>query len=326
MYRILILISFISFSAAAQDQLLKIIMLDEVEIFQDKDSFSVEDFIFYVKNDTTFYKGFKHLRYYPHFYKSELKIFDKKKNMIANLDRSGTHFVKNNRAWVEDEFTSFSGKVYTNKIMRMMRKNTDTSSSVYAQINKFKGKYKYYTPEAFDKVFFPYDGLSVSIDIGSDNASEDKDVRDAKTIGFSIGTSDTEQSKGGVSKKLAIFDESMQKYYNYRIGLTNYKGTDCYTFSCIVKESLSEKELGKTLIRKIISYFDKDNFNVLYREYVFSYRHLLIDLDMQVIVYFGYENGITVPKNIYYKGFWNVPFYKAERAEFNLELTDYQIP
>ena len=146
--------------------------------------FLVEDFIFYVKNDTTFYKGFKHLRFYTHNYKSELQIFNKKRKTIASLNRSGTHFVKNNRAWVEDEFTSFSGKVYTNKIMRMMRKNTDTSFSVYAQINKLKGKYKYYTPEAFDKVFFPYDGLSVSLNIGSDNEVEDKDVRDAKTIGM----------------------------------------------------------------------------------------------------------------------------------------------
>ena len=30
-------------------------------------------------------------------------------------------------------------------------------------------------------------------------------MRDAKTVGFSIGTDDVEQSKGGISKKLSYF-------------------------------------------------------------------------------------------------------------------------
>ena len=42
-------------------------------------------------------------------------------------------------------------------------------------------------------------------------------MRDAKTVGFSVGSKETEQSKAGLSKKLAVFDISMQKYYNYII-------------------------------------------------------------------------------------------------------------
>ena len=74
-----------------------------------------------------------------------------------------------------------------------------------------------------------------------------------------------------------------------------------------------------------VSYFDKENFNVIYREYVFSYQHWLIDLDMQVIVNMDYFNSKHIPTDIYYKGFWNVPFFKPERADFILKLKDYKV-
>ncbi len=62
----------------AQDTLMPVIFLDDVVISEENNGFSVEDFVEYVKNDTTFYMGFKHLRYYSHTYESELTIFNKK--------------------------------------------------------------------------------------------------------------------------------------------------------------------------------------------------------------------------------------------------------
>ena len=100
-------------------------------------------------------------------------------------------------------------------------------------------------------------------------------MRDAKTIGFSVGSSETEQKKGGLSKKLEVFDISMQKYYDYIISDTLYKNKECYVFNISVKENLTEKDKKKALIRSIVSYFDKENFNVIYREYKFKYNHTL---------------------------------------------------
>ena len=45
----------------AQDTLMPIIFLDDVVISEEKNGFSEEDFIDYVKSDTTFYLAFKHL-------------------------------------------------------------------------------------------------------------------------------------------------------------------------------------------------------------------------------------------------------------------------
>ena len=55
----LILFQILALNLLAQDTLLKVIQLDDVIISEDNNGFTVEDFIHYVKNDTTFYKGFK---------------------------------------------------------------------------------------------------------------------------------------------------------------------------------------------------------------------------------------------------------------------------
>jgi hypothetical protein len=272
-------------------------------ISAENNGFSVEDFVEYVKQDTTFYMGFKHLRYYSHTYESELNIFDKKGKIIGILKKWGKHHSNGKKAWVVNDSIFDEGKVF-----------------------KRNGKYKYYTPKAFDEVFSPKDTIDVSLKISKkNNKNESQNMRDAKTIGFSVGSGDTEQSKAGMSVKLAVFDIKMQKYYDYIISEATYKGKDCYVFTVKVKEDLKAKDKEKTLIRKIVSYFDKQTFNVIYREYKFVYNHWLVDLDMDVVVHMSYVKGKHVPTNILYKGFWDALFFKPERAEFRLKNSDYKV-
>ena len=299
----LILFQILALNLLAQDTLLKVIQLDDVIISEDNNGFTVEDFIHYVKNDTTFYKGFKHLRYYQHKYSSSLNIYNKKNKKIGVLNKQGTHFSDGENAFVVDDSLYVEGKIF-----------------------KRNGSHKYYTTEAFDEVFFPYDSINVSLEINNNkNKEESQNVRDAKTIGFSIGTDNVEQSKGGAKKKLAIFDIDMQKYYDYIISDTVYNDIPCYVFTVKVKENLENKQIEKALIRKVLSYFDKENFNVIYREYKFVYDNWFINLNMDVIVHLNYVGGIHVPTKILYDGFWKVLFFKKERADFNLKLFDYQI-
>ncbi len=287
----------------AQDTLMPMIFLDDVVISEENNGFSVEDFVGYVKRDTTFYIGFKHLRYYSHNYESELKIFNKKGKTIGTLKKLGTHHSNGKQAWIVNDSLFHEGKIF-----------------------KRNGDYKYYTPEAFDEVFFPQDTIHVSLKISDDkNKNDSQNMRDAKTVGFTIGTDEVEQSKGGISKRLAIFDIEMQQYYDYIIGETIYKNRECYTFTIKAKTDLSSKEERKALIRNIVSYFDKENFNVIYREYKFVYSNWFIDLDMDITVNMDYINGKHMPTYIHYKGFWNVIFFKPERAEFKLQNTNYLV-
>ena len=63
--------------------------------------FSVDDFVDYVKSDTSFYQGFKNLRYYSHQYTSELEVFDVKNNSVGFLYRQGHYEVADNKLVVK---------------------------------------------------------------------------------------------------------------------------------------------------------------------------------------------------------------------------------
>ena len=282
-------------------------MLDSVMVSAVSTGFSVEEFIHYVKTDTTFYQGFKNLRYYPHQYESELEIFDRKNNTIGLLSRKGHYEVVNNRLVVNIDSEQDDGKIYNRR-----------------------GKYRYYTPEFFDYVFFPKDTLTVSKfksnDDGSDtNDSNKKNENDAKVIVFNPGSVEVERS-GSKKEKLAVFDISMQKYYDYLISKTTYKDTlECYEFVCRMKSDLTEKEQEEVLIRELVSYFDRNTFNVMYRKYVMRYDYWLIELDVTVEVEMGYVQDHLVPLNIHYNGFWDIPFSKPEIANFKLKNFNFQI-
>ena len=69
-----------------------VVFLDDVIISEENNGFSVEDFVNYVKKDTTFYMGFKHLRFYSHDYDGKLEIFNKKGKIIASIRKWGRHF------------------------------------------------------------------------------------------------------------------------------------------------------------------------------------------------------------------------------------------
>ena len=72
-----LLLVFLPFFSLAQNGVVKSVVLDSVMITAVKDGFSIEEFIHYVKTDTTFYQGFKNLRYYNHDYHSDLKVLKK---------------------------------------------------------------------------------------------------------------------------------------------------------------------------------------------------------------------------------------------------------
>ena len=291
------------FNLQAEDTLMPMIFLEDVIISEENNGFSVEDFIGYVKSDTTFYMGFKYLRYYSHKYESELHIFNKKGNEIGMLKKSGSYYSDGKKAWLVNDSIINMGRIF-----------------------KRNGDYRYYTLAAFDEVFFPKDTIKVSLRISdTPNNDDSQNMRDAKTVGFSIGTDDVEQSHLGLSKKLEVFDIDMQRYYDYIIGEKTYYDRDCYTFTIRVKGDLSDRDKEKTLIRNIVSYFDKENFNVLYREYKFVYSNWFLDVDMDIIVNMDYFNGKHIPIEIKYKGFWNVLFFKPERVEFILNNTLYKV-
>ena len=110
----------------------------------------------------------------------------------------------------------------------------------------------------------------------------------------------------------------LRKIVNYEISQLDYLLLSEYW-------SLKNKELKKALIRKIVSYFDKKNMNVLYRTYHFEYKSVILKLNMLIEVKSDYFKDKHLPTKISYDGYWNVPFYKPEKIKFILNFFDYDI-
>ena len=288
------------FFSLAQNGVVKSVMLDSVMITAVKDGFSVEEFIHYVKTDTTFYQGFKNLRYYNHDYHSDLKVLKKSGEILGSLFRSGKYVITNEQLVVHIDSTFDDGRIFNRK-----------------------GKYRHYTPEFFDEIFFPKDTIGVTkFARNGEKGIEDENKQneeDAKTIVFSIGSGDVKAGNSKNKKKLAVFDIDMQQYYDYLISQEIFQDSiECYSFTVRMKEGLEKKDEEQVLIRELVSYFDKETFNVMYRKYIMSYRYWLIDLDVSVEVYMDYVDTELVPSYIHYNGFWDIPFAKPEHADFKL--------
>ncbi len=288
------------FFSLAQNGVVKSVMLDSVMITAVKDGFSVEEFIHYVKTDTTFYQGFKNLRYYNHNYHSDLKVLKKSGEVLGSLFRSGKYVITNEQLIVHIDSTFDDGRIFNRK-----------------------GEYRHYTPKFFDKIFFPKDTIGVTkFARNGEKGIEDENKQneeDAKTIVFSIGSGDVEAGNSKNKKKLAVFDIDMQQYYDYLISQEIFQDSiDCYSFTVRMKEGLEKKDEEQVLIRELVSYFDKKTFNVMYRKYIMSYRYWFIDLDVSVEVYMDYADTELVPSYIHYNGFWDIPFAKPEHADFKL--------
>jgi hypothetical protein len=299
MKKILVLLIFPVF-CFSQSKVAQSVMLDSVMITAVKDGFSVDEFIHYVKTDTTFYQGFKNLRYYNHDFHSELKVLKGNGDVVGFLYREGKYSISNNLLAVSVDSSYNDGKIYNRK-----------------------GKYRYYTPEFFDEIFFPKDSISVTKNArGGKKEIKDENEQneeDAKTIVFSIGSGNVEAGNSKKKKKLAVFDIDMQQYYDYLISQEIFQDSiECYSFTVRMKEGLEKKDEEQVLIRELVSYFDKKTFNVMYRKYVMTYRYWLIDLDVTIEVFMDYELDILIPSYIHYDGYWDIPFSKPEYAEFKL--------
>ena len=109
------LFSLYSSVLSAQDGIVKSVMLDSVMVSSVSAGFSVEDFVDYVKSDTSFYQGFKNLRYYPHQYTSELEVFDVKNKPVGFLYRQGHYEVADNKLVVKVDSSFNDGRIYNRR-------------------------------------------------------------------------------------------------------------------------------------------------------------------------------------------------------------------
>ena len=295
---------FCSFPVFAQEDIAKLVTMDEFVVSAGLEDFDVEDFVDQVINDTTFYQAFLNLKYYPHKVNSEIQVFKTDESEKGKMYREAVQRRNlDNESWIEIQFEKTNGK-----------------------IKKRNGEWKYLTAEMYDDVFFPE---------GKQKVSNEMTEREQELV----GGSKLEKHKAQLKKmlfnpgqeidnvpfigdKLAIFDAEMVPYYDYAIFTYDWNDSiPTIAFSQYVKKGMEDD----VVIRDMTSYFHKDTREVIAREYRLAYNTIFFDFDISIKVENQVVEGEIVPKRIDYDGAWDIPFKKPEIIKFYLDCYNYVI-
>lgn len=284
----------------AQSDIAKAVQLDSVTIDAVNRGFVVEDFIEMVRSDTSFYQAFKNLHFYPYTIKSKFTAFDKKGNVAAAQQRKAKQFVMDRNKWIVIDEEEVEGNFY-----------------------KRKKKFRYYTAELLDIIFFDRDTVFASnkISVNFEEMETASNIDKLKLLMFNPGA--RIPGVPGAGNKLAIFDDEMVKYYNYSISSEVYRDSiPTYVFTCRMKD-VRDFERGKIVIRELKTSFDKRNFRITSRNYDMGFHSIFFDFDVRIEVHHHFVNGQLVPSEFSYIGYWKIATKKAERAAFKVEFEDY---
>lgn len=274
--------------------------LDEVVVKAKRFGFDVAGFIKRVEEDTTFYMAFKHLRQVSFTADNDIKIFSKKKEVKASLKSHTRQVVEGICRHMEVVDEKTTGDFYTAK------KN-----------------YNYYTAELYANLFFTTGKIC---DNGQDTekgrGSMEKHKGQLKQLIFNPG-----KPISGVpivGQKVAIFTPDVMKLYNFSITSQSYIGKDCYVFSAIPRDNLNRLDRSEIVINELVTYFDKETWEIVGRKYSLSYKTALFDFNVRMVVQMTKVNDLLVPALITYSGTWDVAFKKRETADFTAKFFDFK--
>jgi hypothetical protein len=301
---IIVLIAVFSFYGfSAQEEVKKAVQLPEFVISAD-DSFDSDDFMDHVLNDSSFYQAFINLKYIPHKFSSELLVRNKGAKEKGKLDRLATQTLSDSKRTVRIDNEETNGKIFKNN-----------------------GEHKYLTAEMYDEVFFPASPESVQPTIArfdqleSKESKMDKYKSQLKKMLFNPGQEII--SVPFIGDKMDIFSQEMIPYYNYSVySAYTPDSVYCYVFQVDAKPEFSR---NKTVIKKMVSYFEKESLKVVSREYSLSNNTLLFEFDIWMKIQNDLRAGVLLPRRIQYDGDWDIPFKSAEIIKFDIRCRDYDL-
>ena len=297
------LVSCLFISGQDDETVVKAVQLKEF-IITAEDDLDAQDFMEKVISDSSFYQAFLNLKYYPHQMNSFLEVRNKGEKEKANLKRSATQHLSKNTRWVTIEREEITGKLYDRK-----------------------GEHNYLTAEMYDELFFPKNPEPASRSIAKMEQEEVKGSRmeeyksQLKKMMFNPGQEIS--SVPFIGDRMDIFSAEMIPYYDYTV-YSSYTADSvwCYVFHVEAKPDMSK---NKTVIKRMISYFDKETMEVMNREYVLKNNTLLFDFDIWMNVENNRIGSELVPVRIQYDGEWDIPFRSVENITFDIRCSGYQL-
>ncbi len=291
------------------DTIMNVIQLGDLVIRAQGSGFHVEGFVQQVMDDTTFQHAFLNTRFHAHRVKSVFRVRNKDEKETASLFRRGRLVREGTLARLELDSASEQGRL----------RGKD-------------GELRYLTAEMYDDVFFPKGSWPASNRIAQRQQEIDRSSRfdkyksELKKFMFNPGQEIA--SVPMIGDKLALFDQRMMPFYDYRIDQGFRGGRACWVFSAVAKDTVDGDPADEddTVIKRMFTWFDQGDMQVLAREYRIAHASLILDFDISITVDNTMVNGDLVPVKVVYDGVWDIPFRKREIVRFFLEYADWQVP
>lgn len=272
--------------------------LDSIVIQASQSNLDVKKFIQFMIDDKSFYQSFKNLRTANYHFTNDIRFF---KNQIEIAG-----------------YSSSAKQSYKNQCRTMEEYDKKCTTNFYAG----DGDYAYFTAKMYDKLFFTH-GITcdtVPLKPKSKQSKTDKYIQELKTLMFDPGAETHIPLMGG---KTNIFDPDMITYYDYNLSGVTLAGRPCYFFDIRVKKEYEENKEGKTIVKKLLTWFDRSSKQIIKREYTLQAKTIAYNFDVKMEIDIDFKNGLYFPSNINYMGEWKVIGRKRENARFALKITEF---
>lgn len=266
---------------------------------------NVSDFMQYVQADTSFYKAFKNLKIVGFTAINDVKMRNKKGEVIASLNSTTKQIVY--------------GKCRNTVVLQEA-----TTGDYYNS----KHQYNYTTADMYASLLF-----AIPQKCGEDNIVGNGEVSTKGLSGIEKHKAQLKTLFFNPSKKIngvplmgdkaSLFGESLTNNYDNNIDYEMYQNINCYKFSMVAKTTLNKSERGNMVIDEMTTWFNTETMQIMGRNYSLSYNAGVYDFNVQMQVEMTTYNGLTVPSLIRYIGNWDVAFKKRERGVFTAILYNF---
>ncbi len=269
-----------------------------LDTFVLKSGFDINAFIRRVRADTTFYKSFKSTHLISYSAINDFKVYDKNDGVIASMHSNTRQDV--------------SKGCRTTKII---------DQHTTGDFLKSNGDYTYYTAELFAYLFFAKEPVCNETDIVAGamdvhgKGQMEKSKYELKQLIFNPGA-----KVSGVpfmGDRASIFDPGEAEKYDFKIVQEQYDGQDCFVFKITPKPGYEHA----VIYDELTTWFRKNDYSILARDYSLSYHTLIYDFDVRMKVRTKQVGDKLYPTSIDYSGNWHVLTKKRERVKFNVAFT-----
>ena len=274
------------------------VQMDDVVVKAARSGWDVNAFIRRVQTDTTFYKAFKSLRIVPYAATNDIKVYDKRGNVMASLYSKTRQAVAKGCRTMQTQEQKITGDFFKND-----------------------GEYNYYTASLYAYLFFTTGSICGDNNIvaGTQHEKEDgtmgKSKYRLKQLIFNPGS-----KVAGVpfiGDKAAVFDEDQAQKYDFKLTSEIYEGVECYVFLITPKPG----EGDNVVFNNLATWFRKSDYTIVARDYSLSYSNMLYDFDVHIQVRTRQVGKYLLPVFLSYDGNWKIISKKRERVKFVCNLS-----